>query len=47
MILKNTDLSDVRWDKPKYWDNIISNIRDSLKERGLADDEIKEAGVAN
>ena len=41
-ILKNTDLSDVRWDKPEDWDNIIISIRDSLKEQGLADDEINK-----
>ena len=42
-ILKNTDLSNVRWDKPEDWDNIIINIRDSLKKRGLADDDINKA----
>ena len=42
VILKNTNLSDVSWDKPKYWLNIISNIRVGLKKRGLADDEINE-----
>ena len=48
VILKNTDLSDARWDKPKYdWD-IISNIRNGLKIRelakkqGLTDDEIND-----
>ena len=39
-ILKNTNLSNVSWDKPRYWSNIISNIRNGLKERGLADNEI-------
>ena len=43
VILKNTDLSGVRWDKPKYWVNIINSIGDSLKERGLKDDDINKA----
>ena len=43
VILKNTDLSNARWDKPEDWDNIISSILDSLKKRGLADDEINWA----
>ena len=41
--LKNTDLSGVRWNKPKDWDNIIISIRDSLKKRGLTDDQINNA----
>ena len=43
VILKNTDLPDVGWGKPKDWDNIIINIRDGLKKRGLADAKINKA----